>query len=100
MKFFHSTNQESAESILTDGFVDVVGKSDDGRSYNGVWLSTVPLDTTDGTNGNVLLEVHMDVLEIEVRKFEWIDGAKPYREWVMPAAFVNSRATIRRSNSV
>jgi hypothetical protein len=33
--------------------------------------------------------------EGEIADFEWIEEGKSYREWLIPAAMVNSRMTVR-----
>lgn len=62
---------------------------------SGVWLSDIPLDANEGVPGDTLLRIELDATEDELKQFEWIEEGKPYREWQVPAVFINSRATIR-----
>jgi len=60
-----------------------------------VWLSNEPLDCNEGAKSDVLLEVALDVEEDDLAAYEWPEEGKPYREWLIPAAIVNARATVR-----
>ena len=44
---------------------------------------------------DVLLEVALDMGEDDLASYEWSEEGKPYREWLIPAAIVNARATVR-----
>jgi len=65
------------------------------NNYSGVWLSDVPLDENEGANGDILLEVNTDMTESEIAQYEWIEEGKGYREFLVPAAEINSRMKIR-----
>ena len=88
---YHSTSREAAESILAHGFRDGIGyymaNRRWSRRWSGVWLSDVPLD---GGGGGVLLRVHLKLPESDLVEYEWIEEGKPYREWLVPAAILNS----------
>jgi hypothetical protein len=45
--------------------------------------------------GDTLLEVRLDVSEQDLGQYEWIEEGKPYREWLIPALLINSRAIVR-----
>src|SRR6266699_2442609 len=60
-----------------------------------VWLSNNPLDENEGTKGPVLLEVSVKATHREMAQFEWIEEGKPYREWLIPATFLNSRMVVK-----
>jgi hypothetical protein len=64
------------------------------REWSGVWLSAQPLDGNDGAWGEALLCVDIACTEGEISCFEWVEEGKTHREWLIPAAFVNSRATV------
>lgn len=60
-----------------------------------MWLSNVPLDENEGPCSDILLEVTTEMTESEVAQYEWIEEGKPYREFLIPAAEINSRVKIR-----
>jgi hypothetical protein len=83
-----------AESILRDGFRDTHGCYLTDREFSGVWFSDRPLDSNEGAWGNALLRVEIACTESEISEFEWIEEGKAYREWLIPAAFVNPLADV------
>ena len=95
MRFFHRTRQESAERILADGFMDHTDTYGCDSYLTGVWLSDVPLDCNDGTSGQALLLVDFDAAEDDLAEFEVLGDRRDYREWVIPAAFINAKAKVR-----
>jgi hypothetical protein len=54
----------------------------------------VPLDANDGAHGDVLFEVTLKLPEAMISGYEWVEEGKGYREWLMPAAVLNSHATL------
>ena len=65
----------------------------------GVWLSLVPLGSSEGAgvadaDEHVLLAVE-GLQEEGVRDFELVEDGKPYREWCVPAALLNACAQTR-----
>jgi hypothetical protein len=95
MVLYHRTGLENAQAIFKEGFRDRTGNYRTESLHTGVWLSNVPLDVNEGAVGDVLLEVTFNCPDAEIDFFEWIEDGKPYREWLMPAAFVNLHATVR-----
>jgi len=95
MKFFHRANAKDADAILRSGFRDGAGYYMTPHRYSGVWLSDVPLDANEGAFGDTLLAVELKLTEDQLRKFEWFEEGKGYREWLIPAALINANATIR-----
>jgi hypothetical protein len=49
----------------------------------------------EGAHGDTLLEVALEITEEELASYEWTEEGKPYHEWLVPAAVVNARATVR-----
>jgi len=94
MILWHRTSPARAESILRDGFRDGYGRYMTDREFSGVWLSDQPLDSNDGASGDTLLRVDLACNESEISDFEWIEEGKSYREWLIPAAFVNDLAEV------
>jgi hypothetical protein len=41
------------------------------------------------------LEVTVELTESEIGRYEWIEQGKPYHEFLVPAAEINSRMKIR-----
>src|ERR1035441_8378729 len=95
MILFHRTNPQSARDILQQGFRDGTGNYLTDHTFSGVWLSDTPLDENEGAFGDILLEVNVDMQEAELREHEWIEEGKPYREFLVPAAKINSRMKVR-----
>ena len=97
MIFFHRTTPEAAESILGGGFVDQTGDYGWNIAITGIWLSDVPVDRQEGASEGALLLVDLNATEHELAEFEVVPEQQQgtYREWVMPAAFINARANMR-----
>jgi hypothetical protein len=94
MKLYHRTTASRAEAILRDGFKDGTGHYLTDQLHSGVWLSNEPLDCNEGATGDVLLEVE-GLIDAELAAYEWVEEGKTYREWLIPAAIVNTKATVR-----
>lgn len=89
---YHTT--DAANEILRDGFRDATG------SYGmvnfeltGVWLGNSPMDINEGATGDQVLRVEFSD-DVDLSEFELIEEHKPYREWCVPAALINTRATV------
>jgi hypothetical protein len=99
---FHVTSTGNAENILANGFRDEITKRGpriEGGDYrSGVWLSNRPLDLNDGVMGDSVLTVHFKVPSNELRKYEWSEDGRGYREWLIPAAFISEFATVELSD--
>jgi hypothetical protein len=85
---YHNTTRENAESILREGFRDHTDEYMTTQLHTGVWLSDTPLDENEGPCSEALLVLQLD--EVTVAHFEWIEDGKGYREFLVPAAIVNS----------
>jgi hypothetical protein len=96
MILYHRTSRENAESIAKDGFRDATGTYFTNQEFSGVWVSDLPLDQNEGAWGDVLLEITLNVPESAIADYEWVEEGKPYREWLVPAALINERATLKR----
>jgi hypothetical protein len=93
MILFHRTDQ--AEAILHDGFRDAEGTyALIGFTLRGVFLSDVPLDYNQGAKGQQLIEVILPD-SIDISDYELVEEGKPYREWCVPAEFINENASLR-----
>ena len=91
MEFYHRTSAQAAKRILRSGFKDSTGTYMTRTEHTGVWLSSVPLDANEGAAGDVLLRVSIETSDAEMAAYEWVEDGKPYREWLVPAALINSR---------
>jgi hypothetical protein len=99
MRCYHRTTAEAAAAILSNGFEDAAGAHLTKHSYEGVWVSDVPLDADDGADGDTLLT--LDIEDKVFSDYEWVETdpqlreAKGYREALVPATQLNkSRVTI------
>lgn len=90
LRLYHRTHSDAAESILAGGFKDGNGSYLTDRERSGVWFSDRPLDAHEGADGDTLLEVSLNTSDESIAYWEWVEEGKPYREWLMPAALVNS----------
>lgn len=91
MVLFHRTTAKAARVILTRGFQDTSGYYMVSRRTSGVWFSDRPLDANEGAFGDTLLRLVLRAGPRELRKHEWVEDGKGYREWQLPAALVNAR---------
>ena len=93
MKLFHRTTAKNAKAILAKGFKDATGSFGTRDLYRGVWLTSEPIDVNliDVT----LIEVTLDLDEDSLAAYERCDRGKWYREWLVPAAFVNANMKLR-----
>ena len=96
--FYHRTTRRGAEAILREGFRDVVGKCVADRVLRGVWLEDVPLDCHVGANESHLLKVELDLSDEELDTYECRRKGSSYREWLVPAAILNDKATVEIEN--
>jgi hypothetical protein len=85
VRLYHRT--AAAEDILRLGFMDSMENRSRDGAWEGSWFSDTPLSTTEGPDGNtfLVLDVPRDIVE----RFEWPDGSKPYREFVLPREIAN-----------
>jgi hypothetical protein len=89
---YHTT--DAANAILRHGFRDATG------SYmlvnfelTGVFLGDSPMDVNEGATGDQVLKVEFPD-DVDLDDFELVEEGKPYREWCVPAALINERATL------
>lgn len=88
MKVYHCTSVTAAAAIERDGFQDRTGHYLTEAEHSGVWVSDGPLSENEGVDDpSVVFEIDLD--ELAVQDFEWIEEGKPYREWLIPAAMLN-----------
>jgi hypothetical protein len=89
----------SASDILAHGWRD--GGSAEGQRGAlaipeigaGVYVSNRPLDAHEGTKGEQLLRIALQMSEAEIAEYEIVEesGDAPYREWCIPATVLNTR---------
>jgi len=91
MRLFHIANIANAEAILKDGFRDVMGYHHAGQEWTGIWVSSEPLDWSQRQyldDGITLFAI--EIPEEDISDLEWVEEGKAYREWLVPAALLNS----------
>lgn len=89
MLLYHSTTPDDAAAIQQHGFTDPLDV--------GVRFSSVPLVPDDDPEACAILAVELAGQDPDsLARFEWADPdhRAPYREWLIPAPFVNERAVI------
>ena len=93
MLVFHRTTPATAEQILRGGFRDHAARYLTEREWTCVWVSDRPLDNSEGASGETLLQI--EVAEEILAPYEWVEEGKPYREWLVPAAFLNKIGQVK-----
>ena len=84
MKLFHAT--EAYEQIERDGFRDGTGKYLTDFEFTGVWVSAEPLDDHPSPEAR---HFEIEVGDLNLEPFEWVEEGKPYREFLVPAEVLN-----------
>jgi len=88
VRLFHITSNANAEAILKEGFRDATGYYLTDQQHTGVWVSGEPFDGQYLNDANTLFAI--EIPEDTISEFEWIEEAKTIREWLIPAALLNS----------
>ena len=88
MRLFHITNNANAEATLKEGFRDATGYYLTDQQHTGVWVSGEPFDGQYLNDANTLFAI--EIPEDAISEFEWVEEAKTIREWLIPAALLNS----------
>ena len=87
MRLFHITATADAEAILKEGFRDGTGHYLTDQEWTGVWVSTEPFDGYDADAKTLFtIEIPEDVIS----EFEWVQPGMRLREFLVPAALLNS----------
>ena len=92
--FFHRTTPEDARSVIESGFKNGSGYFLSNRIWTGVWLSSVPIGSDHGAEGDALLMVELEIDDGELARWEWVAEGRTYREWLIPANILNKCATV------
>jgi len=91
---YHRTSADVARAIQADGFRNGRGSYLTSNEYEGVWLSDQPLDINEGAAGDTLLRVVISCTDDELGLYEWVEEGKPYREFLVPDDWLNSRCRV------
>lgn len=59
----------------------------------GVWLGDSPMSVNEGAKGDQVLRVEFPD-DVDLDDFEVVEEHKPYHEWCVPAALINTHATV------
>jgi hypothetical protein len=89
MYVYHRT--DAATQILTEGFLDGTLHPMNALLWPGVWVSTFPLDVSEGAKGDHVLR--LDIPERLFTDHEFVpegEDRRTYREALIPAALVNA----------
>jgi hypothetical protein len=91
IRVYHRTNDAAAAKIDSGGFHD----ADNDGYPNGVWVSTYPFEggfskQRPSTGPIFLIELEGIPRERMFHDFEVIETGKPYREFIIPAALLNT----------
>lgn len=102
-QMFHRTTVSQAREIAQNGFSDdrwrfgLEEHSGEPVTATGVWLTDRPVSADDGPPGAAVLEVALEISDDELAAFEIHGVLDDARLWVVPAAVVNPRASVRIS---
>jgi hypothetical protein len=95
MRFYHRTSKKNAAAILRGGFRDRTATYMTDIPLTGVWVSDRIVDA-DQRHLDTVLEVDIDCEEEAVDHYELKeDPPNFYREWCIPASFLNSKAIVK-----
>jgi hypothetical protein len=92
---YHGTSAANAEQVLRLGFRDERRNFMTDEELIGVWLSERPLDEHEDASNEVYLHTEFNCSVDALQQYELLKDSQACREWVMPAAFVNSHATVK-----
>src|SRR5260370_38352486 len=87
MRLYHRTTRGAAAALLRDGFRGGRGSYLTAQDHVGVWVSDQPLDENEGAHGRALLA--LEIPEAIVAPYEWVEGGRGFREFLVPAQVVN-----------
>jgi hypothetical protein len=88
MTVFHGTTASAAQTIEREGFRDGQGSYMlVGTVVEGVFVSDRPLDENEGACSEVVFAIDLD--EVAIQDYEWIQEGLGYREWCVPASILN-----------
>jgi len=87
-RVYHATTLANADAIEAQGFRDTTGSYYTSTDHSGVWVSDRPMNEGDGPG--LVAWFQIDVDKATLAGYEWIEEGKPYREWLIPAALVNT----------
>ena len=94
MKLYHGATRYNANQILADGFQDLTSNfglfnavTGDPVNTTGIFFSNVVLDENEGVSSETYFV--LDIPDIELTNYEWLEEGKGYREWCVPADLAN-----------
>ena len=97
--FYHGTTRANAEQILRTGFRDVRSNFMTDTELVGVWLSNRQIGKAGDGSCEAYLRVEFEGDESAIEQFEVIEDGKTYREWLVPAQFIASHATVKLADT-
>ncbi len=94
MILYRVTSAAVAAAILARGFKDSTRRCGSQSAGKGVWLSDRPLHTYADTWSDTVLAVEFEGPESELDQFELVEAGNTFREWFIPADFINAHSKI------
>jgi hypothetical protein len=98
--FYHRTNAHNAHAIIESGVRNSTGHFLNNRTWTGAWLSSIPIYSEHGAEGDALLMVKLEIDDQELARWEWAAEGRSYREWLIPANIINRCATFELVNQM
>jgi hypothetical protein len=97
MRLYHRTTMANADLILREGFRDEEERHTSDFGDEGVWFSDQPEEAGECDFEEAVVAVDLDLPAKSLSSFEWAEVDETvYKEWLIPAALVNSRMTKAR----
>ncbi len=87
MRLYHRTTRANADIILRQGFLDHVDRHTSDFGIEGVWFSDQPENAAD----DAVVSIDFALSAKELSAFEWMEGERSYREWLIPTKVVNAK---------
>jgi hypothetical protein len=93
---YHITNAEAGELILAKGFRDSTGTYMTPNEHTGVWVSDRPCFLTGPYDVDSAACIELTIEDSLIAFYEWRQDWLRYREWLVPAELLNTRASMRK----
>ena len=94
MILYRVTSAAMAAAILARGFKDSTRRYGSQSARKGIWFSDRPLHAYADIWSDTVLAVEFECPESELDQFELVEAGNTFREWFIPAAFVNANGKV------
>lgn len=89
-ELYHRTSAANAANVCAGGFR---------REFRAVvWLTDKIIDPREGAHGDAVVVVTMPA-DLNLDRFEIHEPTKPFRQWLVPGAWLNNRVLTHAINA-